>query len=183
MKKVFCIGFHKTGTTSLGEALSILGYRVAAQFGVHDEDIEKSVLERSMLIANRFDAFEDNPWPLLYREMDEAFPNSKFILTLRDPEVWYSSVLRHFGDKETPMRRWIYGRGSPLGHKNRYIAKYKKHNAQVAKYFKNRRSDLLILRFERGHGWTELCGFLGVSQPSVAFPHSNSSEQRESGSK
>ena len=28
-QKVFCIGFHKTGTTSMRDALNILGYKVA----------------------------------------------------------------------------------------------------------------------------------------------------------
>ncbi|MEE2776427.1 MAG: sulfotransferase [Acidobacteriota bacterium] len=30
MTKVFGIGFHKTGTSSLGAALEVLGYRVRA---------------------------------------------------------------------------------------------------------------------------------------------------------
>jgi hypothetical protein len=37
--KVFGIGFHKTGTSSLGRALSMLGYRVADVQGVWDQDI------------------------------------------------------------------------------------------------------------------------------------------------
>jgi UDP-N-acetylmuramate-alanine ligase len=37
--KVFCIGFHKTGTTSLAVALKTLGYRVTGPNGVHDPDI------------------------------------------------------------------------------------------------------------------------------------------------
>ena len=33
LPKVFCIGFQKTGTTSLESALKILGYRVKSVFG------------------------------------------------------------------------------------------------------------------------------------------------------
>ena len=36
---MFGIGFHKTGTSSLGRALSMLGYRVADVQGVWDQDI------------------------------------------------------------------------------------------------------------------------------------------------
>ncbi|MEL7319154.1 MAG: sulfotransferase, partial [Pseudomonadota bacterium] len=32
-QKVFCIGFQKTGTSSLREALTRLGYRVTGVFG------------------------------------------------------------------------------------------------------------------------------------------------------
>ena len=34
--KVFCIGSHKTGTTSLEVALKKLGYRVTGGFGTKD---------------------------------------------------------------------------------------------------------------------------------------------------
>lgn len=44
MSKIFCIGFHKTGTKSLGTALDILGYRVCGPVGVKDPDIAKNVL-------------------------------------------------------------------------------------------------------------------------------------------
>jgi hypothetical protein len=44
-EKVFCIGFHKTGTTSLRVALELLGYRVTGPNGVQDPDIGKNVHE------------------------------------------------------------------------------------------------------------------------------------------
>lgn len=37
--KVFGIGFHKTGTTFLGQALEVLGYDVHGPIGVLEEDI------------------------------------------------------------------------------------------------------------------------------------------------
>ncbi len=42
-QKVFCIGFHKTGTSSLALALKTLGYRVAGAAGRHDPDIATNV--------------------------------------------------------------------------------------------------------------------------------------------
>ena len=41
--KVFCIGAHKTGTTSLEVALRKLGYRVRGSFGTKDPDIARRV--------------------------------------------------------------------------------------------------------------------------------------------
>ncbi len=110
-QKVFGIGFHKTATSSLGKALEELGYKVSQGFGFNGSDLELSILKRAVERAEAHDAFEDNPWPILYKEMDKAFPGSKFIATWRDPEAWFSSVERHFGRDSTRMREWIYGKG------------------------------------------------------------------------
>ncbi|MBI1357416.1 MAG: hypothetical protein GC160_24005 [Acidobacteria bacterium] len=84
--KVFCIGFQKTGTTSLGYALSLLGYRVAGMFDVMTFNSKDETLAKAIQLGRRYDAFQDNPWPILYRELDQAFPSAKFILTVRDTE-------------------------------------------------------------------------------------------------
>ena len=68
--KVFCIGFHKTGTKSLARALEILGYRVTGPNGTRDPRIAERALPMALDIAARFDAFNDNPWPILFRELD-----------------------------------------------------------------------------------------------------------------
>ena len=69
-------------------------------------------------LANRFDAFQDNPWPILYKELDRQFPDSKFILTLRPSDEWIRSVVSVFGDEETAVREWIYGVGHPKGNED-----------------------------------------------------------------
>ena len=56
-------------------------------------------------MVEQFDAFEDNPWPLLYRELDERFPGSKFILTRRPTENWINSQVKDFattGNADAP---------------------------------------------------------------------------------
>lgn len=173
--KVFGIGFHKTGTTSLGFALSQLGWNVCPGFGFMDGRIEERVHHRAAELAARHDAFEDNPWPLLYAEMDRLVPGSKFVLTWRDPDRWYASVLRHFGKDETPMRRWVYGdrHGSPLGNRDVYVDRYNRHYEAVSRYFSGRPGDLLWLRLEDGDGWKELGAFLDVAVPEGSFPRAN----------
>lgn len=101
--KVFCIGFHKTGTTSMAVALRQLGYRVTGPNGINDPNIEKNVISMAYSLAEDFDAFQDNPWPILYKELDARFQGSKFILTLRSPGSWIKSQVNHFGKMETPM--------------------------------------------------------------------------------
>ena len=176
--KVFGIGFHKTGTTSLKAALEILGYRVTGPNFVDDEDVAESVLSKSLAIAPEFNAFQDNPWPILYREMDQAFPGSKFILTIRDEAEWYTSALRQFGARTTPMRRFIYGAGSPLGNEASYRARYGSHNESVLQYFAARPGDLLLMDITRGDGWDLLCPFLGCATPSHPFPYKNAGKDK-----
>ena len=170
--KVFGIGFHKTGTKSLGHALGLLGYRVAGPVGAQNPEIAQQAVAIALALATDYDAFNDNPWPLLYKTLDATFPGSRFILTMRDEQRWLRSVLRYFRAKDTPMRRWIYGPGTPRGNEATYLARYRRHNAEVREYFAER-NDLLVLDLERGHGWPELCAFLDAPVPEAPFPHLN----------
>ena len=169
-RKVFCIGFHKTGTKSLRQALGTLGYRVTGPNGAQDPAIADHAVAMALSLATGHDGFSDNPWPLLYKELDATFPGSRFILTLRNERRWIESALRYFGTEETPMREWIYGVGTPLGNETAYLARYRRHNKAVLEYFQGR-DDLLVMDLERGDGWSELCAFLDVPVPDQPFPH------------
>jgi hypothetical protein len=180
-RKVFCIGFHKTGTTTMRDALRILGYRVTGPNGVRDPDIAGKLDAMVDALAAEYDAFQDNPWPLVYRRMDAAWPGSKFILTLRDPDRWYASNAGHFQDAETPMRRLIYGEaaGSPQGNEALYKARMQRHNAEVREYFRDRPDDLLVFDVAQADPWQAICGFLGEPVPEAPFPHANQGRNRD----
>lgn len=180
-QKIFGIGFHKTGTTSLRRALEALGYRVTGPNGVRDPEIATHARKLVLELAEQFDAFQDNPWPLFYRELDQHYPGSKFILTKRPPERWIASVVRHFGTDSTPMRELIYGagRGHPAGNEDHYLEVYNRHNAEVMEYFRDRPDDLLVLEFEKGDGWDKLCPFLNLAIPSMPFPQAGTANDRE----
>ena len=173
--KVFCIGFHKTGTTSLELALKKLGNRVTGSFGTKDPDIANKVHEMAYAMVDNFDAFQDNPWPILYKELDKEFPGSKFILTRRPADTWIRSMVKDFALTETPMRRWIYGEnaGCPEGNEDIYVARYERHYKEVFEYFSGRPNDLLTFDLPKGDGWDKLCPFLGYDIPDQPFPHAN----------
>ena len=94
--RVFCIGWHKTGTSSLGHALVQLGYSVLGCRLDMVHPLRQDDLEAVLGLAGQFDALQDVPWAALYRELDQAFPGSRFILTEREEQSWLRSALRHF---------------------------------------------------------------------------------------
>ena len=171
--KVFCIGFHKTGTKSMGEALKALDYRVAGPFGIADPQISSNGLARGLEIASEHDAVQGAPWPLLFRDLDRHFPDSRFVLTVRDPDRWIESAVAHFGDRSRPVREWVYGPGlgSPRGNEERWLQRYRSHQREVSEHFAGRDEALLVMDLEAGDGWAELCRFLDNESPDVPFPH------------
>lgn len=183
-RKVFCLGFHKTGTTSLYDALRQLGYRVCATVG-HDWTID-ALRERGAAFCietmKDFDAAEDMPWPLYYRELDQAYPGSKFILTVRDPEDWFRSIDNHFGERAAPLHALVYGDDAMQARhaRERWIAAFNAHNAAVKDYFSDRPSDLLVMDLSRNTGWDALCAHLGCKAPEAPFPRRNTAADRRS---
>lgn len=178
--KIFCIGFHKTGTSSMGRAMEILGYSVMGARGTRDPDIARNAPALAEKYVPLFDAFQDNPWPILYRHLDRRYPGSKFILTVRDPNSWLHSILKHCGSRSTPMREWIYGHGNPRGHEREYLSRYVRHNEEVRQDFAGREGkDFLVMDLPGGDGWDRLCPFLGHEMVDREFPHRNRAGDRD----
>jgi len=177
--KVFGIGFHKTGTTSLAKALQALDYRVTGPNRLHDPALPRTVHRWAPRLVHKYDAFQDNPWPLLYRWLDRHYPGSKFILTIRPTDAWLDSVCRHFRDDVTAMRRWVYGVGCPAGNEQCYRDRYNRHNDEVREYFAHRPDDLLVVDLCEAGAWWPICDFLGHPAPPQPFPCANTAGVRE----
>ena len=181
--KIFGIGLNKTGTTTLGECGSILGYRCTS----FDRDLLTDVVHkrdfaRVEQTVARFDLFEDWPWPLIYEHLDQTFPGSKFILTVRaDEDRWLSSLKKHsmMTHPIRHCRKLAYGHRYPHGHEEAHLSLYREHNDAARSYFSSRRTDFRELCWENGDGWKELCEFLGQEIPTLPFPHKNRSAQME----
>ena len=139
-----------------------------------------TTLGRSPTLERSY-ALSDLPIPILYDKLDKAYPGSKFILTTRDDDKWLDSVRRHWNPNFNKFRKsWDHDPFSHFIHKEIYgqrgfdpdifLARYRRHNAEVAEYFRSRPADLLTFNVDAGHGWTELCRFLKKPVPSVAYP-------------
>lgn len=181
-QKVFGIGFHKTGTSSLALALKMMGYN--CNRGLYEMKIKWGYKKCVQLLKDKdygpyidfvkeYNATLDNPWYLLYKELDETFPGSKFILTYREEEQWVKSCTHYFKGTDNLYRNWLYGTSEVEGNEEKYLKKYRSHIEEVEDYFKNRQQDLLKVNWEEGHGWDQLCQFIDKPILKLPFPHIN----------
>jgi len=181
--KIICVGFQKTGTTSLKWALKALGYSVAGNRSKLLLPILRNDWTKVLGILKKYDAVEDNPWAIIYRQIDHMVPGCKFILTYRDPESWFRSVKRYFRRRysSAPMHEWIYGRdkGFIAIHKENTISIYNQHIRGIRAYFQDRPDDLLEIDITKGEKWETLCHFLGCDIPEIPFPHKRDSSRKK----
>ena len=200
--KVFGIGRNKTGTTSLQDGLTALGYRVAptkkGEFLL--EDWAKGNFRSILSLSREYNAFQDVPFnlPGTFEVVDKEFPGSKFVLTVRDSaEQWFNSLLKFhskiFGNGEIPTwedlenstyrkkgfiafeERAVYQADiHGLYNREAYIDHYQKYNAAVRDYFSNRPNDFLEINIAEPDSFKKLCEFLGVESNDLSeFPWSN----------
>jgi hypothetical protein len=134
--------------------------------------------------------------PYLYVVLDYVFPNSKFILSVRDDsEQWYNSISKFHGKRfgkegEIPTKEdlqnakyvqtgWVwnsfkerYGDFEDLYNKERLISYNENYNHSVRKYFQNNKNFLEINISERD-AINKLSSFLEIKAKYDCFPHEN----------
>jgi len=174
--KVIGIGLNKTGTKTLKYCLK--------QWGFHHQsyDLNAFQLFREKRIdellkwMEKFDSFEDWPWPLFYREIDGHFPDAKFVVTKRTtPEQWYRSLCK-MAVRMGPLNdfeKHIYGFSMPQGHKREHLEFYEQHNREVDDYFADRPGKLLKICWENDNEYIRLAEFIGREQLDQQSPHRN----------
>lgn len=201
-KKIFCVGHNKTGTTSLAAAMKDMGYKVGRQSvaeRLFDAWCHRD-FGRIAKYCRSAEFFQDVPFslPYLYVALDQAFPGSKFILTVRDSaDVWYESTCkfheRIVGKGRLPTwadleeydyreKGWLldvmrraYGVSDEqqLYDGDHYRAYYERHNAAVVDYFRFRPDDLLVINLAEKDSMERLCRFLGRPFAGQEMPHMN----------
>ena len=176
--KVFGIGLNKTGTTTLGVCLRQLGYRHSSFSLALLEQVARGELAGVLEHCRHYDAFEDWPYPLIYKQLDAAFPGSRFVLTRRrSAERWYESLADHA--LRTTLRQGCrsrslaYGVAYPQLDRAGLLLRYGQHLQQVRAHFAGREDRLLELCWDDEHDWSRLCGFLGEQPPTGPLPHAN----------
>lgn len=171
MSKVFGIGLTRTGTTSLAQAMQILGYK-----SLHTPTNIQQFWE--------YDFTGDHFTTCRYKFLDHIFPDAKFILTLREVMSWLKSNKIYFDDvvdKESngnvrldlaELRFSLYG--SIRFEPHSFIRSYYRHLSEVMEHFKDRMEKVLFLDICSSHqGWDKLCPFLNKEIPKDKFPYLN----------
>jgi len=124
-KKIFCISFQRTGTTSTGQFFIDHGYSVATwavgkrnKWSVRWIEGDYSKIIRS--VDFRFhQVFEDDPWWCgdFYKYIYHQVPGSRFVLLERDADKWFDSMMRHSDRKSlgnTHLHASLYRRESEV---------------------------------------------------------------------
>ena len=198
--KVFCIGRNKTGTTSLEAVFALLGFRLGNLFA--GQRLISAWGRRDFKPITDFcltaSAFQDIPFSLsfTYQALDQAYPSSKFILTVREsPDEWFQSLTRFHtkivgkgrlptaADLQEFANGWLWRTqqlilgidAQTLYSPEIYKAHYLAHNGQVVDYFRHRPADLLVINLGDKDAMERLCSFLGFSGGGLKIPHLNRS--------
>ncbi|WP_150251291.1 sulfotransferase family protein [Nocardiopsis deserti] len=201
-------GFPRTGTTSVKAALERLGFGPCHHM---------SEVLGSAALAGRWAGIAGTPsgevdwarllegwrsgvdWPLsfFWRELVDAFPGARVLLTVRDPHRWYESmratifeIVRRTGRDSSGMRvpreldmidpllehMWLTHFGVPPGEvpdEATAVAAFERHTARVVAEVPADR----LLVYRAGEGWERLCAFLGADVPDEPFPRLNDTEE------
>ncbi len=164
--KVFCIGFNKTGTTSLGKSLQMLGYRHSSyNKKVWRKYYGNNEIVKILKYTAKFDSFDDLPW--LKEDMipvlDRVFPNSKFIYLVRDEASWQRSYVN-----------WTFQKTGVAPDVEEGLERYRRHRAFVTDYFQDQPADrFLTLDVRDEEGFRKLADFLGKKATLKKIPHFN----------
>jgi hypothetical protein len=205
--KVIGAGFGRTGTTSLKSALEQLGFEpsyhmaevVGERPGVNDGHLDawhaflcRGVVPdwRQMFIGYR--ACTDSPTCVFYRELMDAFPDARVVLTVREPASWYASVTalremtsRLLGATAQDARMQKFGEFMGALERRAFVdpdsreatmKAFSRHNDEVRATVPSER----LLVYDIRQGWGPLCDFLECPTPTVDFPNLNDRELLES---
>lgn len=194
--KLIGVGFGRTGTSSTKLALEQLGIAPCH----HMSDLVKShtLSEKWYNVAFKqdrnwdkvFEGYEATiDWPSVsyWRELADYYPEAKLLLTVRDSEKWYDSMVKTvLPTMENPLGEegsavWFRRstsiklikndtfNGVGLTDREATIRRFMEHNAEVQAAFPSSR----LLTWQVGDGWEPLGNFLDVPVPDTPFPHAN----------
>jgi hypothetical protein len=186
-------GLGRTGTLSLKVALEILGFKYCH----HMVEVWADPPSMSDWIAaadgkpdwerifSGYKATVDYPGCHFWRELAEAYPRAKVVLTVRDGASWFESTQTtifsprmrgRVGDARALefLDKTVWGEfGERIQDRDFMLAAFERHSAEVQRAIPPER--LLVLDVQQG--WPPLCDFLRVPVPSKPFPKLNSRDE------
>lgn len=201
--QVIGAGFGRTGTLSMKAALEHLGYDKChhmvevlmtddpTQLDYWDA-VGKGERPGWDKIFEGYQASVDFPSSIYWKELAEAYPEAKVVLTVRSFESWYKSAtgtIYAVGKKQPawtrliPKPRKIDRMTKNVIWTGKFDGKFedKAHaekvwNAHIDEVKTTLPPERLLV-FEVKDGWEPLCAFLGKPVPERPFPRVNDAEQ------
>ena len=199
--KIFCIGCHKTGTTSIGKTLELLGFNLAPQRKGEEliYDFYNKKYDKIFNYIENYEVFQDTPYNLInfYEIIYEKFPNSYFILTIRNNgNEWYNSLIKFhrklfYKNKKITcdlVKKTIYIKqnylydfikkifktdDNDLYNKEKLMKYYENYNCNVINFFKNKKNFLKINLLNK-EDFLKLLIFLKINNSKIDnFLHLN----------
>ena len=197
--RVIGLGFGRTGTSSLREALGVLGITPVYHMSEwrdrpeHDEywlgRLRGDPIDWAELFAD-YEGIVDWPAVGYWRELIDTFREAKCILTVRDPAAWHASVMKTIYPtiragltSDRPRRQRMSEHNTSLildgifsgkaADASHAISVYEAHNRAVQQAVP---ADRLLI-YDVSEGWEPLANFLGVEPPEPAFPHRNDARE------
>jgi hypothetical protein len=190
--KVIGAGYGRTGTMSLKLALEQLGFGPC----YHMVEVFKNPQAPLWWIEAAdghpdwekifagYDSTVDWPNATFYKELADAYPDAKVILTERDPEAWFKSTQATIFARDIPPDStdpWMQMVGKVIARlfdgqmhdRDKLISVFMAHNARVREVIPADR----LLVYEVAQGWGPLCDFLGAPVPDGPMPKVNSTEE------
>lgn len=147
--KIFQIGFNKCGTTSLFEYFKSTGIKCIHWDNDKIAEQMQNNFQNGMPLLNgyeQFTFFSDFAHIEYFKLLDQQYPNSKFILNVRDKQKWIQSRIKHPNSLKESMERFNMTKEQVLA---KWSRDWDTHIANVKKYFKQRPDDLLIYNIEQ----------------------------------
>ena len=185
--KIFCIGYPKTGTTSLMSACSLLGFKQGKYWSEFIDwyhigrNVPDVLSDASFLkYVESYEAFADWPFHCIYRELYELYPQARFILTTRGSKSWKLSEQHHHLKPINANRKkwgilypgtWWSLNQRKWNHLRKTYQAPELHSSEVQSFFNSVNGGLLVMDLDRGPmQWEPLCEFLGCLVPDQPFP-------------
>jgi GT2 family glycosyltransferase/glycosyltransferase involved in cell wall biosynthesis len=181
--RVFCIGLNKTGTSSFHAAMEILGLSSLHWGGPEINGAVRAALDggRPLLsgIDPGFDAFSDIGLLSTHFDLlDEQYPGSRFVLTVRPLDEWIDSRRRHVERNIARRDAGDYRGNFLVVDEALWREQWARQVGGARRYFEGRR-DFLDADLTAGRGWGPLCDLLEVPEPTETFPWANRDRARD----
>ena len=194
-------GFGRTGTLSLKIALEKIGYGRCyhmMEVFVNPHHIEKwlnaasgDTIDWDEMFMNYASCVD---WPACYfwDQLTAHFPEAKVLLSVRDPDGWYESVINTIyismmrPTTKDPLQRKQLDMARKIVLEQHFNGRFEDKNYAIDIY--NRHIEMIretvpenrLLVFDVSEGWRPLCEFLKVPVPDGPFPCVNTTEQFKS---